>query len=482
MPNIPAPRYRLLDVTPPPKPEVERHLADSVRLQNSIAEAIASSDRQKAIEDLGKAEASFKTLAAITRRRLGQLSEAQRIAAEAGAAGSHMSKLAVFAEQLSSILEKTEDAEAYETDPGFIVPLLERLALDLRGFKQGIVKMDERIGTDQRGRAPLLAYLDRTENALKQSAGELQNKNLGEAIDLQLIAEETFEEITSLLTRQSEDVGSFAAALTMNRIIHEPGALMRDIQNEQFDMVKTAEGTKEDDLPGLAIPQKNLTHAVNAVLTYLDPFAHHIETGSVMLFAKEDMSAAAIALTDKDRAEALDAGSYVAESLQEILDQLDQLAPQYTYVLELVEFTHERLSEAILIQALQKQLSAQCETSADDSVLPEWTARQNELLTRSRTNTDRLVNVLGMSRFATQLGPMESALKRLQEGDPAGASDSMFVAVDASAELNRELLKLNNLLVTVLAPPQSPIVPPEFSFLVDFTSLATHHKRLYRSA
>jgi len=481
MPAMPVPRYHLLDATQPPTPEVDRYLSESVRSQNSIAQAIDTSDRDKALTELTKAEVTFTTLATISGKRLEQLSEAQRVGAIAAAAGSRISKIAIFTEQLSGILEKTEDAEADKTDTAFLLPLLERLALDIEGFKKGVVKLNERIAAPQEGGTPLLAYIDGVVLSLKQSARKLENKKVSEAIEQQTMAEETFEEMVELLTRQSEDVGSFSTALSMDRVIHEPGAVMQDIQSEQYDMVKTAKATKDDDLPALAMAQKNLVHAVNAVLTYLDPFGHHIETGSVMLFAKEDMDAAAIALKEKDREEALDAGSFVAESLQEILNQLDVLAPQYTYVLELVEFTHERLSEAINVQALQKQLSSKCAASTDKADLPALTARQTELLERSRKNTDLLVKVTGMNQFSKNITHMESALKLLKAGDAAAAADQMAMAVDALASGNEKLLKLNILLVTVLAPSEEPVVPPEFSFLVDFTALATHHKRLYRT-
>ncbi|MBT7068792.1 MAG: hypothetical protein HN919_21030, partial [Verrucomicrobia bacterium] len=481
MPAMPAPRYRLLDATPPPKPETERLLAESVRLQGSIAQAIEASDREKAMAELVKAEKTFTTLAALTHERLGQLSEAQRIGATAAAAGSRISKIAIFTEQLSSILEKTEDAEAYESDSAFIIPLLERLAKDAEGFKQGIVKKDESMGTSKAGSEPLLAYVEGTVRALQQSAREIGDKQLGEAVEQQEVAAEMFEEMVALLTSQSEDVGSFSAALSMDRVIQGPGPLMRDIQSEQLDMVKAAEAAKDDDLPAMAMGQKNLVHAVNAVLGYLDPFSHHIETGSVMLFAKDDMGAAAIALEAKDHEEALDAGSFVAKSMQEILDQLDALAPQYTYVMELVEFSHERLAEGINVQALQRQLSATCAAAPDKAALPALAARQKTLLERSRANTDLLVEVTGMDQFSENITLMESALKPLEAGDAAGAAEQMNLAVEALAGANAELLRLNQLLVMVLAPPIAPQIPPEFSFMVDFTSLATHHTLLYRT-
>ncbi len=77
--------------------------------------------------------------------------------------------------------------------------------------------------------------------------------------------------------------------------------------------------------PSLVIPQKNLIHAVDAVVASLDPLAHKIESGTVMIFAKEDMDAAAIGLETDDIEDALDAQLYVVESLQE----LERHRPQF---------------------------------------------------------------------------------------------------------------------------------------------------------
>lgn len=69
-----------------------------------------------------------------------------------------------------------------------------------------------------------------------------------------------------------------------------------------------------------------------------------------MLFAKTDMLDAAIALKDKDIEESIDAQSFVADSLNGILDQLRVLSPQYVYVNELNESLRESLLEGMIIR------------------------------------------------------------------------------------------------------------------------------------
>lgn len=480
MPEIPNPRCRLLDAVKPGKPEVEKLLAESVRSQNIIANAIDSGERDKAIAELVKSEKTFTSLAYITDKRIEQLSESKRVNSIAAVAGARISKISTFTEQLSSILEKTEDAAFDETDSAFIIPLVDRLALDLDNFKHNIKKENQRLLIHDEGKNPLVAYLNEAVVNLEKSSKAIKVKKLSEAIKEQKKVNELLNEMVELLTKQSEDASSFSTALSMDRVINEPGPLMKDIQSEQYDILKTAKATKDDDLPGLAMAQKNLIHAVNAVLAYLDPFSHHIETGSVMLFAKDDMDAAAVGLKDKDREEAIDAGSFVAESLQKILDQLTLLAPQYTYVMELVEFIHEGLSENISLEALQRELQSKCVSVTSKAELAELTARQEALLQRSRKCNKLMVEVTGIDQLSDITENMEAVLETLKTGDSTKAAEKMNEAILALESGNEKLLRLNKLLVLILAPPLAPMVPPEFSFLVDFTSMATQNKRLYR--
>jgi hypothetical protein len=480
MPAMIAPRYTLLDSVQLPKPPVAKYLAESEANLKAIAKAIDSGDKNKTIVELSKAEKTFTILAGFVTTRLESLSEAATISATAAMAGSQMSKLGSYEEQLLGILEKTEDAEADKTDAVYIAALQDRLSLDLQKFKSSINKMNQRLTKPSKGVKPVLNYIETTIQASKLAAMHLKNNKPTEAIDQQTKIIEIFEEIVALLTAQSGDIAAYAGASSAASIAGEPGPLMLDIKSEQVDMVRVAEATKTDDLPSLAIAQKNLVHAVNASLTYLDPFAHHIETGSVMLFAKTDMDAAAEALTDKDKEEAVDAGSFVAESLQKILDQMDELMPQYTYVLEITEFIHNRLSESITISALQKQLSEKVLIASDKASIAKYELDQETLLNRSRLNTEILSKVIQKGQFNKSTIYLEAALKLLKTGDGSAASEQMNLAVDAMTTTNELLIKTNTLLVLVLAPPLTPIVPPQMHLIIDFTSLATHNKILYR--
>ena len=99
-----------------------------------------------------------------------------------------------------------------------------------------------------------------------------------------------------LLESQGADLSFLEATFEDTWNALTPGPYVADIQAEQEDLIAATAMAKEADLPHLAIVQKNLIHAVNAVLESLDPLAHQIESGTILLFAKDDMDAAAIAI------------------------------------------------------------------------------------------------------------------------------------------------------------------------------------------
>ena len=130
-------------------------------------------------------------------------------------------------------------------------------------------------------------------------------------IEVQERALDAIEEANLLIEEVTATRTSFAGVLGATASALAPSPLLTEIEDEQARLTEITKKAKKADYPGLVIPQKNLIHAVNAVLTSLDPLAHKIETGTVMLFAKEDMDAAAIGLEDDDIEETLDAQSFV---------------------------------------------------------------------------------------------------------------------------------------------------------------------------
>jgi hypothetical protein len=201
----------------------------------------------------------------------------------------------------------------------------------------------------------------------------------------------------------------------------------------------------------------------------LDPFAHRIESGTVMLFAKEDMDAAAVGLENDDVEDALDAQSYVAESLQELREKIDNVTPEYRYVLEVSEFLYELVPESARIQTGARQLLADRNDAPDAGVLKSKTEQFG----------DRLNKLTGEQRFVMTTRQLGEAVEMLKVDDP-----KIEDALDALVADTEELQTLTKNLAYLVTPPpigiELPEPEPETLLLEKVLGLAAHHKDLSR--
>jgi len=244
--------------------------------------------------------------------------------------------------------------------------------------------------------------------------------------------------------------------------------LLLEIEAEQGHLSALTEKSKPEDRPSLVIPQKNLIHAVDAVVASLDPLAHKIESGTVMIFAKEDMDAAAIGLETDDIEDALDAQSYVVESLQELRAKIDEVTPQYRYVLEVTENLYEIVPRSARIRTGTRQLLEKAE-GAPDAAAVKTLAKQFGEQVRKLTGEE------GHVATARQL---QKAIGSGAAG--ATAEDALH---DVVADTESLQLLMDNL-AYLIAPPLDlaniPVPTPEVKLLENVLGLAAHHKDLSR--
>ena len=267
-----------------------------------------------------------------------------------------------------NLIEKTEDAED-DSESVHLGRLQEKLARDIGKFRLRVEKWSTDQHKPNNDVLPLLSYLEQLESTMNKSGTALKGKNIDDAIDHQEACLTTLEDATKLLAGQSLQNGFLSGSLNDTWAAMLPAPYVADIQAEQLDLVATTAKAKPDELPRLAIVQKNLIHAVNAVLGALDPLSHQIESGTVFLFAKDDMDAAATAIEDNDLEEAADAGSFVAESLGDLSKELEVVTPRYSYLLEINEFYHHSVSENGLIHMQQYQLRNKAGAANDAAAL-----------------------------------------------------------------------------------------------------------------
>lgn len=478
MPAIPASRPALFDTKLPAKPPVENLLATAESSMKNAAAHIASGNQQQATAEQQKAEAAFHALAEIIHQRVGTLTERARFANISLGMGKYATQITEFEERQLNLLEKTEDAEN-DKEAAHLARLQEKLAQDITKFKHGVEKWNKDQHQPNDNIPPLVNLINQIEAWMNKSTTALKAKNIDDSLEHQENLLEVIEQTTKLLADQTYQDASMATAVTDAWIAQRPAPYIIDIQKEQVDLVKATAKAKENELPQLAIVQKNLIHAVNAVLEGLDPLSHQVESGTVFLFAKEDMDAAATAIEDNDMEEAADAGSFVAESLEKLSKEVATVTPRYSYILEITEFYHQILKQNGLIRMQQNKLIDQLNAAKDDAALKALAAQQEALQSQAESYARKLLQTTGQACYSTSAKHMATVLGQLKANDKDAATETMQLVETTLAAESEQMSLLMELLVNVLKPSPTPEVSPESIMVLDILSLASDQKVLY---
>ena len=249
-----------------------------------------------------------------------------------------------------------------------------------------------------------------------------------------------------------------------------PSPLLAEIEAEQSRLSVLTEKVNPEGRTRLVIPQKNLIHAVDAVVASLDPLAHRIESGTVMIFAKEDMDAAAIGLETDDIEDALDAQLFVVESLQELRAKVDQATPEYRYILELTENLYEIVPQSARIRTGTRQLLEKAEGAPDAA----------EVKRQVKQFGEKVQKLTGEEGYVATARQLENAIDR--GGAGAGSED---VLDDLVADTEALQTLTENLAYLITPPPfglELPEPEPEVLLLEKVLGLAAHHNDLSRKA
>jgi hypothetical protein len=475
MPTVPAPRPRLFDIDLPTRPPVDELLVTAEGSMEKAEALIIAGDRAAATTQQRQVETSFLALAEIVRGRIAALTERERVASRVSITQKRAMDIVEFEERQLDLLEKIEDAAADRKGSASLARLQHKLIEGVEKYRAGIVEWNEGLATPNQDVLPLLNCLEKMARAMTNAVPSLEGNQPAKATDHLEKALEALADASSLLERQAAEAVALSTILEDTWIALAPAPYVADIQAEQRDLLVAAKKARPADLPGLAIVQKNLVHAVNAVLNSLEVLAHQIESGTVMLFAKDDMDAAAVALATKDLAEAEDAGSFVAESLQGLLVELQTVGPRYSYVLEVTECFHEIVSEGVLIHAAQRQLREKAMAAPDDTALAGLIDEQRALEARAKTLGSLNHKTTGLRRARGTAGIMTE-----KAGDRAAFAQQMKLAEDAISADTARLLELMTHFAILLKPPAAPEVAPEFQLTLDALAVASLQKDLYR--
>lgn len=478
MPEIPAFRVRLFDDAMPPTPPVGDLLAAADGAMTDATSCIEKGDVAGAEKAQLKAESSFASLAELTRKRILALTQVVRIERMTYGAQETNERLDRFIERQLSLLEKTEDAAADKSKSDYLADQEDALAAAVEELHRELAERAGKAGTPLEESPSLLVRIDDALQLMKQAVPFLKENNPGEAIGRQNGAVSALSGAKVILAEHGANITAYSAMLAGAKSAVVPGPYVAEIEEEQRDMLELARKTRPEDLPGLAIPQKNLVHAVDAILTALDPINHLVESGTVMLFAKDDMTAAGTALQEKDTVEAFDAQSYIVETLEKLRGKINAVIPQFEYLLELTEALHETVPEGILIREAQRALREKAAAKEDAGMLAR---EQGALRARTASYSGLINEITGLGLVVTTVQYMAEAESLVKAGDLPAAADKMMQAESALNEDVATLLILMKRLAAVLsAPAPEQPIPEQFVLLREVLVMAAQQKDLYR--
>jgi hypothetical protein len=469
MPEIPAFRPSLFETIAPTPPPIERMLVTAEKAMVAALTNIKSGDRETASGHQQDAETAFTELAEVTRKRMKAITQEEQMKTSINSFGKQSTQLFMLEERLLVLLEQLEDAADDEVNTAFLTALNQALSKDVEGLGKTIALWSKSQDSMNEEYQPLLGSLNRIADALRAATPLLKDNKPDDAIECQEQALDAIDEAKALIEELSATRSSFAAVLGITENALAPSPLLTEIEDEQFRLTEVTKKAKKEDYLGLVIPQKNLIHAVDAVLTSLDPMAHRIESGTVMVFAKEDMDAAAIGLEEDDIEETIDAQSFVVESLQELRGKIDKVTPEYRYILEVTEFMYGVVPQNAVIRNEMNQWRNQVENAANVEELKKKTEKFGNDL-QKLTGEERYVD--------TASGLVDVISEEASESEIDEALDGLV------ADIEDMQLLMENLAYLITPPPLGVVVEEpskEVKMIYAALSVASHHKDLFRN-
>ena len=483
MPEIPVRRTRLFDDAFPSPPPVVDLLGAADDAMKKAASHIEAGDRDAAGKAQQEVQDAFASLADIVNKRIAAMTQAIRIK-RLGYANREINEgFLRLRERQLSLLEKTEDAAADRTESDYLADQQESLAAAVEEVRSELADRIKNAALPSENSLAVPARIAEAVQRMQKAVPLLRQNKPGKAAGHQQAAIVALAGANELLAEHEPNVGVYAGMLDTAKAAEAPGPYVREIEEEQRDMLAVTRKAKPDDMPALALPQKNLIHAVDAILVALDPIARMVESGTVMIFAKEDMDSAGIALSEKDEAEAIDAQEYIVETLEGLRGKVDAVVPQYRYILEMVEALHETMQEGILIREAQRRLREQASAEAAEPAL--FVKEQGELKARAEAYGKLINEITGLGIFVSSAAHMAEAKNRLKGGgDSVAAAQAMEQAEQALKADTGTLLTLMKHLPILVSGREFDVGAPPIEVILaqDVLAMAAQQKHVYRES
>jgi hypothetical protein len=446
-------------------------LATADDAMKRAAAAIAKGERDAARKDQEIVEKSFKELASISNARIAAITQILRISRFKFTAEEMYERFARYTDGLNALLEETADAAAKKKQANSLPDRQTALADTIQQQLDDMNAMMQDGGASSEQPRAIPACLGEIVQSLRSAAALLDAKKPEDAIPFQESAAENLKMANVLLSDHAGRLSRFGGVIVAVESAEFPSPFIGEIIAEERDLLELVRKAKDDELPSFAVSQKNLVHAVNATLQLLETLAKKVGSGTVMMFAKEDMEAAADAMLAKDRTEAIDAMEYIIETMEKLRGNIVDVVAQHRYVLEIAEASYEASHEGVRLVEAQRRLSGKALAAGADAAA--LTREQAEIKAGFQAYGALIQRITGLEMNQRTLASMAEVESTLAQNDLAGAAAKMQLA---ATSLQADAAALANCLQQVGLILGEEVEKPELVLMRQVLAVATKHK------
>jgi len=478
--SVLPPRPKLMDENWPEIPPVRKNLENAEIAIKVAVKQISSGKRDAVI--------SSQTNALDSLTKLSNLVDQWSV--ELGLRTLGLSTLVTKSSDRASFIEKIEakvvalwdKTDEAALDEKNVVSLAEEQRLlteELTSFNSDLLQ-DSQSKEDQDA-VPLLNRMKRAETALQKAIISLEKNNADKAIDQQGRAADILAESLLLVTAQTERIDLLQSLLMFQRSVGFAIGYLEDIGTEQRDLMASTESLNIDTASLILPMLKNQVSCIKEVAPLLIMLASRIDTGTPLAFAVSDLEDAALALTDGDKFDSMDAQDVAIESLVEVKQLVLELRSQAGYLAEIVEFLHTSVANIAILESQQEELALQAEiTPSDDVKLNALNQKQRTILKLAEKEGNVLEMVTGMKEYSEPAKIIKEALSSLKTMDAPAAAANMWNAKESLAGNAESLFSVIRMLHGLPQVEITVRTDPALKRLVEVLALATDQKILFR--
>ncbi len=478
LPTIPGPRASLFDQAVPQAPPVDAVLREADHAMAQALQQLTDGDTDAATNHQLATEKAIGDLLNIVDRWSVELGlQAQGLGTLVAATSERMATIEEYEARAIALLEKMDIATSENKRVDGLTKSQSLLAGDLSAFKSDLLKQ-HRAEPDQ-DIPPLVNKLELAERVLNDATRALERNSAEAAIEQQERAADALAEAYAAVVAQNERLTLLQDLMMFQRSVGFANKYMADIVAEQWDLIKATESADAKTTPALMPRFGNLRQCLEDVAPLLDLVAARLDVGTPLAFSKADLSDAVASLEAGDKLDAVDAQTAAAESLEQVQQRVKAVQTQTGYVVEIVEFLHQSVAQAAILEYRQAELKRKAQT-ADRDQRKALSEEQRAMLTLAQAYGKAVETATGMPEFTTHAKSMRDALGRLEAADAAGAVEPMQQAQTALTENAESLFAVITMLHGLPSIEVTTQTEPALVRLVDVLALASAHKQVFR--